>query len=35
LLEAVQDGDVELPAEAVAALNAVGTADRFAPWEQR
>jgi pyridoxine 4-dehydrogenase len=26
---------VELPAEAVAALNAVGTADRFAPWEQR
>ena len=27
--------DVELPAEAVAALNAVGTADRFAPWEQR
>ena len=27
--------DVELPAEAVAALNAVGTADRFAPWERR
>jgi pyridoxine 4-dehydrogenase len=26
---------VELPAEAVAALNAVGTADRFAPWERR
>ena len=26
---------VELPAEAVAALNAVGTADRFAPGEQR
>jgi pyridoxine 4-dehydrogenase len=26
---------VELPAEAVAALNAIGTADRFAPWEQR
>ena len=26
---------VELRAEAVAALNAVGTADRFAPWEQR
>jgi pyridoxine 4-dehydrogenase len=26
---------VELPAEAVAALNAVGTANRFAPWEQR
>jgi aryl-alcohol dehydrogenase-like predicted oxidoreductase len=26
---------VELPAEAVKALNAVGTADRFAPWEQR
>ena len=26
---------VELPVEAVAALNAVGTADRFAPWEQR
>jgi pyridoxine 4-dehydrogenase len=25
---------VELPAEAVAALNAVGTADRFARWEQ-
>jgi pyridoxine 4-dehydrogenase len=25
---------VELPAEAVAALNAAGTADRFAPWEQ-
>lgn len=27
--------DVELPAEAVATLNAVGTADRFAPWERR
>jgi aryl-alcohol dehydrogenase-like predicted oxidoreductase len=27
--------DVELPPEAVAALNAVGTADRFALWEQR
>ena len=27
--------NVELPAEAVAALNAVGTADRFAPWERR
>lgn len=27
--------DAELPAEAVAALNAVGTADRFAPWERR
>jgi pyridoxine 4-dehydrogenase len=27
--------DVELPPEAVAALNAVGTADRLAPWEQR
>jgi pyridoxine 4-dehydrogenase len=27
--------DVELPAQALAALNAVGTADRFAPWEQR
>lgn len=27
--------DIELPAEAVAALNAVGTADRFAPWERR
>jgi pyridoxine 4-dehydrogenase len=27
--------EVELPAGAVAALNAVGTADRFAPWEQR
>jgi aryl-alcohol dehydrogenase-like predicted oxidoreductase len=26
---------VDLPAEAVAALNAVGTAGRFAPWEQR
>jgi aryl-alcohol dehydrogenase-like predicted oxidoreductase len=26
---------VELPAEAVAALNAVGTDGRFAPWEQR
>jgi pyridoxine 4-dehydrogenase len=26
---------IELPAEAIAALNAVGTADRFAPWEQR
>jgi diketogulonate reductase-like aldo/keto reductase len=26
---------VELPAEAVATLNAVGTADRFAPWAQR
>lgn len=26
---------VELPAEAVTALNAVGTTDRFAPWEQR
>jgi pyridoxine 4-dehydrogenase len=27
--------DVELPPEAVAALNAVSTADRLAPWEQR
>jgi aryl-alcohol dehydrogenase-like predicted oxidoreductase len=26
---------VELPAEAVTALNAAGTADRSAPWEQR
>jgi pyridoxine 4-dehydrogenase len=26
---------IELPAKAVAALNAVGTADRSAPWEQR
>jgi pyridoxine 4-dehydrogenase len=26
---------VELPAEAVATLNAVGTADRLAPWAQR
>jgi aryl-alcohol dehydrogenase-like predicted oxidoreductase len=26
---------VELPAKAVAALNAVGTADRSAPWERR
>jgi aryl-alcohol dehydrogenase-like predicted oxidoreductase len=26
---------VGLPAEAVTALNAVGTADRFAPWERR
>jgi hypothetical protein len=24
-----------IPAEAVATLNAVGTADRFAPWAQR
>jgi aryl-alcohol dehydrogenase-like predicted oxidoreductase len=34
LRENVGAADVELPAEAVAALNAVGTADRFAPWEQ-
>jgi aryl-alcohol dehydrogenase-like predicted oxidoreductase len=27
--------DVELPAEAVARLNAVGTADRSAPWQRR
>ncbi len=26
---------VELPGEAIAALNAIGTADRTAPWEQR
>jgi aryl-alcohol dehydrogenase-like predicted oxidoreductase len=35
LRENVGAADLELPAEAVAALNAVGTADRFAPWEQR
>jgi pyridoxine 4-dehydrogenase len=35
LRENAAAADVELPAEAVAALNAVGTADRFAPWEQR
>jgi pyridoxine 4-dehydrogenase len=35
LRENVGAADVELPAEAVAALNAVGTADRFAPWERR
>jgi pyridoxine 4-dehydrogenase len=34
LRENVGAADVELPAEAVAALNAVGTADRFTPWEQ-
>ena len=26
---------VELPADAVTALDAAGTADRSAPWEQR
>jgi diketogulonate reductase-like aldo/keto reductase len=33
LRENAGSAGVELPAEAVAALNAVGTADRFAPWE--
>jgi pyridoxine 4-dehydrogenase len=35
LRENAAAADVELPAEAIAALNAVGTADRSAPWEQR
>jgi aryl-alcohol dehydrogenase-like predicted oxidoreductase len=34
LRENAAAGGVELPAEAVTALDAVGTADRFAPWEQ-
>jgi pyridoxine 4-dehydrogenase len=35
LQENTAAANVELPAEAVAALNAVGTANRSAPWEQR
>jgi pyridoxine 4-dehydrogenase len=35
LRENAAAADVDLPAEAVAALNAIGSADRFAPWEQR
>jgi aryl-alcohol dehydrogenase-like predicted oxidoreductase len=35
LKENAAAADVELPAEAIKALNAVGTADRSAPWEQR
>ena len=35
LQENAAAGDVELPGEAIAALNAIGTVDRTAPWEQR
>src|ERR1700691_162197 len=35
LRETAAAAGVELPAEAVTALNAAGTADRSAPWEQR
>ena len=35
LQENTAAANVDLPAEAIAALNAVGTANRSAPWEQR
>jgi pyridoxine 4-dehydrogenase len=35
LRENAAAADIELPAEAVAALNAVGTADQSAPWDRR